>query len=308
IDYPEFEILFGVRTRSDTALPWIERLQRERPDLLLRIIDCTTVSPNGKVGSLIDLAREARHPVLLVNDSDIVVEPDYLRNIVAPLENPETGLVTCLYRASGSSFPAKMEALGIATDFAPSTLVAPVVGVNEFGLGSTLCFRASDLQRIGGFENIAPYIADDYQLGKRISQSGLKVHLSTIPVETHLGGGSWRDVWHHQVRWARTVRVSKGAGYSGLLITNATFWAVAAALAGLGGWAIGLIFLRLATGLLCGAGILRDPLTRRLWWLMPVRDLFGVAVWAAGLFGRTVIWRGKNMKLTSEGRLEEEVN
>jgi ceramide glucosyltransferase len=220
--------------------------------------------------------------------------------VAAPAAESRIGLVTCLYRAAASTWPGKLEALGIATDFTPSVLIAK----KEFGLGSTLCLRAAELKHIGGFEAIADYIADDYQLGKRISQTGLVVYLSKYVVETHLGSGSWRDVWNHQVRWARTIRVSRPGGYLGLPLTNATVWTIVAALAGWNWTAAGLLGLRLACGLMAGIGVLRDPLTARLWWLMPVRDLFGAAVWVAGLTGSKVIWRGIPMHLRRDGTIE----
>jgi ceramide glucosyltransferase len=303
IDAPKYEILFGVHSLDDTGVPHVRRLQQEFPDAEIRLIDSRTATPNAKVGTLIDLAREAKYPVLLVNDSDIKVPSDYLRRVASPLADSRIGLVTCLYRASASSLPASMEALSIATDFAPSALVAPLTGVKEFGLGSTLCFRAEDLRRIGGFESVASFIADDYQLGKRISRAGYAVYLSTLPVETHLGAGSWRDVWNHQVRWARTIRVSRFAGYLGLPITMATLWAIIAAAAGWYWISAALLVLRLSTGLLAGIGVLHDPLTARLWWLIPFRDLLGAAVWAAGLFGNTVLWRGRRLRLRADGTL-----
>lgn len=305
LDYPYFEILFGVSNSNDTALPHIRRLQAEFPRVPIRIVERETQAPNGKVGALVDLAQAAAHPFLLVNDSDIYVQPDYLRRVVAPLQRPEIGLVTCLYRAAALSFPSRLEALGIATDFAPSALLAPLLGVNEFGLGSTLCFRRSDLERLGGFNSIASYIADDYQLGKSISQLGLRVHLSDVSVETHLGAGSWKSVWDHQVRWARTIRSCRGVGYAGLFLANGTVWSLLALSGGLYLPAVSLIILRLAVGLTCGIGVLRDPLTVRLWWLMPVRDIFGFAVWVAGLAGRRVIWRGTRMRLDRHGRIEQ---
>jgi ceramide glucosyltransferase len=304
IQYPEFEILFGVRDSADSSVPFIERLQRDYPQVSIRIIWVRTEAPNAKVGSLIDLAREARHSVLIVNDSDIVVQRDYLDRLAGWFEDKRTGLVTCLYRAGADSFPCKWEALGIATDFAPSALVAPLVGVNEFGLGSTLAFRKSDLTLIGGFESVADYIADDYQLGKRISQSGKRVYVSRMPVETHLGAGTWKSVWDHQVRWARTIRLSRGA-YLGLPITNASIWALLASL--LGWWNIGvaLLAIRITVGLLAGLAILHDPITARLWWLMPLRDLWGFAVWVAGLSSGAVIWRGKRITLDGSGRITD---
>ncbi len=227
---PGFELLFGLYDPDDSARPLIEQLAREFPSVEIRIVDCPTVAPNAKVGTLQDLAAEARYPFLVINDSDISVPPDYLARITTVLQDPSVGLVTCLYRASASTFAATIEALGIATDFGPSALVAPFIGVREFGLGSTLALRAETLGRIGGFGRIRDFIADDYQLGKAISALGLRVVLSRMVVSTHLAG-TWRDVWNHQVRWARTIRVSQ-TGYYGLPITNATFWALTAVITG----------------------------------------------------------------------------
>jgi ceramide glucosyltransferase len=218
------------------------------------------------------------------------------------LADPEVGLVTCLYRAVGDTFAARFEALGVATDFAPSTLVARLVGVDEFAMGSTLAFRKSDLEKIGGFEALADYLADDYQLGHHLHALGLKCVLSDVIVETHLGG-SWKDVWQHQIRWARTIRVSKFYGYLGLPVTYAMLWAVVAA--ALGQWpiAIAILLIRMTMALVAGWFRMRSKDVLRLFFLIPLRDLFGVAVWLAGLFGNTVIWRGRKLRLTRDGRI-----
>jgi ceramide glucosyltransferase len=254
------------------------------------------------VGALIDLAREARHALLVVNDADIRVEPDYLLRVTAPLANPEVGLVTCLYRAEGSTFPARFEGLGIATDFAPSTLVARMVGVNNFAMGSTMAFRRLDLERIGGFEAIADYLADDFQLGRRISSLGLRCVLSDVIVTTHMGG-EWRDVWLHQVRWSRTIRVSNFWGYLGLPVTFATVWALLAALSGHEILAGATLAARMLMATTAGWSVLRSRDTLSLWLLIPFRDLFGFAVWIAGLFGDSVVWRGTRLRLDREGRI-----
>lgn len=290
----DYELLCGVPTLEDPAVPII----REFPQA--RIVVCPTLAPNAKVGILIDLVRAARYDTIVVNDSDIRVDPDYLTRVTAPLENPEVGLVTCLYRAAGDTFAARFEALGVATDFAPSALVARLAGVDEFAMGSTLAFRRTDLERIGGFEAIADYLADDYQLGHRLHSLGLKCVLSDVIVETHLGG-AWRDVWRHQVRWARTIRVSKFYGYLGLPVTYATFWALVC-----GSWRLGLALLaiRLLMAIIAGYYKMRSFDVLRLFWLIPIRDLFGVAVWFAGLFGNTVIWRGRKLHLDREGRIK----
>ena len=294
----EFELLCGVRS-GDTA----GNLIAEFPGV--RTVACTTQTPNGKVGSLIDLTRAARYPLLIVNDADIRVEPDYISHVVPPLADPKIGLVTCLYRPEGDTFAARFEGLGVATDFTPSALVARLVGVDEFALGSTMAFRRTDLDRIGGFEAIADYLADDYQLGHRIHALGLKCVLSDTIVTTRLSG-TWSDVWRHQIRWARTVRVSKFWGYIGIPVTFATVWAAVAA--GTGHFAIAsvLLALRMITATAAGWFVLRSPDVLRLWPLIPLRDLFGAAIWAVGLIGRTVSWRGRILALDSEGRIRPE--
>jgi ceramide glucosyltransferase len=291
----EYELLCGVRT-GDAAADLIAEFPAARA------VACTTKTPNGKVGSLIDLAHAARYPILIVNDADIRVAPDYLSHVVPPLDDPRVGLVTCLYRPEGDSFAARFEGLGVSTDFAPSTLVARLVGVDEFALGSTMAFRRTDLDRIGGFQAIADYLADDYQLGHRIHALGLKCVLSDAIVTTRLSG-KWSDVWRHQVRWARTVRVSKFWGYLGLPVTFATVWAAAAAADGYFGLAVALLAARMLMATTAGWFVLNSPDVLRLWLLIPLRDLYGAAVWVAGLFGRTVDWRGRIQTLDNEGRI-----
>ena len=292
----DYEFLCGVSHPNDPALPVLREFFR------VRVVDSNTPSANAKVGVLIDLAAAASHPVLVVNDADIRVAPDYLTRVTAPLADPRVGLVTCLYRPVGDTFAARFEGLGVATDFAPSALVARLLGVDEFAMGSTLAFRREDLDRIGGFAAVADYLADDYQVGHRIHGLGLNCVLSDVVVETHLGGG-WRHVWQHQVRWARTIRVSRFGGYLGLPITNATLWAMIAVACGRWDLGIALLVIRLIMAFASGWGVLRSRDVLRLWWLVPARDLFGFSVWVAGLFGDSVVWRGERLRLDRDGRI-----
>jgi ceramide glucosyltransferase len=302
-EYPEFEILFGVSDPSDPALEDIRRLKREFPGRHIEIVAVETGAPNAKVGVLAELAKRARYPLLLVNDSDIVVPPGYLRAVTAPLEDPKVGLVTCLYRGVAESWASRSEALGIATEFAPSVLVARLLGQAEFALGSTMVFRTETLRRMGGFETIAHYLADDYQLGRHISELGYRIEFAPVVVETDLGGESWAETWRHQLRWARTIRVSRPAGYFGYVVTHATFWALVALAAGQWWAAAAAIGLRMVAGAVVGAGVLHDRRIAKDFWLMPLRDLFGFAVWLAGLFGHTVQWRDRELRLHPDGRI-----
>ncbi|SPE33452.1 Glycosyl transferase, family 2 [Candidatus Sulfopaludibacter sp. SbA3] len=304
-EYPEFEILFGVSDPQDPAIADIERLRRDFPALPISLHVVSTDAANVKAGVLAELAGRARHPLLLVNDSDIRPEPGYFRAVTAPLSDPKIGLVTCLYRAAAESFPARAEALGIATEFAPSVLVARLLGVAEFALGSTMVFRAETLREIGGFQGIAEYLADDYQLGSRISRRGYRIRFASAVVETNLGSASWAQVWRHQLRWSRTIRVSRSSGYLGYVVTHATLWAIVAFAAGQPWAAAAALLLRMIAGIWIGAGILQDRHAATWFWLIPLRDLFGFAVWLGGLAGNTVDWRGQKLHLSTDGKIRK---
>ncbi len=308
-DYPApFEILFGAADPADPSLPEIARLQGEFPGVAIRVIHSTTPAANPKVGVLIDLAREARYPLLLVSDSDIQVPNGYLRRVTAPLDDAAVGIVTTLYRAAADSWPGQWEALGIAVDFAPSVLVAPLVGIREFGLGATLVFRGADLEAMGGFAAIADYLADDYQLARHITRLGKQAVISEIVVETEVGDSTWAGVWRHQVRWARTIRVCRGGGFLGLPITHTGIWILLAAIAGAWSLAAVLTIIRMMTAFVAGVLVLKSPIAVRGFWLAPVWDLWAFLVWIAGLCGSTVIWRDGALKLTRDGKLLRQVS
>ncbi len=300
--YPEFEILFGISQPGDPAVQDIERLQRGFPSLSIRIIDTTNDAPNGKVGSLEILAREAKFDILLVNDGDITVERDYLKSVVSLLSDHKVGLVTGMYRARGASIAANAEALGIITEFVPSVLVARLLSSGGFALGATMAFSKEDLAGIGGFAAIRDYLADDYQLGARIAALGKRIAMCDSVVVTNLGAGSWHDVWKHQVRWSRTIRVSRPVGYAGYLVTQATLWCLLAALTG--HWRIALageLVRLIAAG--TAMWTMGDYEMSHLAFV-PLRDLFGFAVWCGGMFGNTVEWRGIRFRLKRDGRIE----
>lgn len=302
--YSKFEIIFGVSDPEDPAATEVYRLQQHYPQADIRLLVVGTVAaPNAKVGTLIELARSARYPVWVVNDSDIRVDPEYLAKVIAPLEDPAIGLVTCLYRVKPHNVAAAWEALGIVTDFMPSTLVAQFLGVREFGLGSTLAFRAADLEQVGGFAALADYLADDYQLAKRITGLGKRALLSTYTVETALGDATWTGIWRHQIRWARTIRTSKASGYAGLPITHAGLWATIALASGAWLPAAVLLTLRMASAFLTARFILRSPLAL-FFGLAPAWDLYAFCIWATSYTGRTMRWRDRVLTIDSQGRIQ----
>jgi ceramide glucosyltransferase len=289
----------------------IEKLIVEFPDRAIRLVRCDKdLGVNGKVSSLAQMTAVAAYDFLLVNDSDIRVEPDYLRQVMTELQTPETGLVTCLYRGvPAGTLGSALESLGISTDFMAGVLAArQIEGGLRFGLGSTLALRKRDLEAIGGFEAIADYLADDYELGRRISERNLKVTLSESVVETYLPGYNLAGFLSHQLRWARTIRASRPSGYAGLLFTFTLPWAVLTLILARGAswaWAMFAIALaaRVTMAFITATLVLRDRQFWRWSWLLPLRDFLAVPIWIGGLAGRKIIWRGerfhlKNGKLT----------
>lgn len=309
-DYPGYEIIFGVSDPDDPAAASVLQLQREFPERSIRLVVCRDrLGANVKVSNLEQMLSVARYQHLLVNDSDIRVEPDYLRRIMAPLTDERVGMVTCLYRGvPARTLGSRLESLGISTDFCAGVLVArQLEGGLRFGLGSTLAFRRADLERIGGFKSIVDFLADDYELGRRIAGLGLQVMLSDVVVETHLPAYDLGDFLSHQLRWARGVRDSRAGGYIGLVFTYGLMWGLFALIAGGAApwsWAVlGVtVLLRLAVALTVGSAVLEGRRLLGSLWLLPVRDLVAVLVWIASFAGHTVTWRGDRFELR-KGRL-----
>jgi ceramide glucosyltransferase len=310
LHYPEYEIVFGVSDAGDSACDVIRRLQTQYPARAIKLVFCEhALGTNVKVSNLAQMIAVARHDFLVVNDSDIRVAPDYLRKAITPLLSPGVGLVTCLYRGvAASTLGSRLEALTISTDFAPGVLSARFLERGlSFGLGSTLAFRRQDLAAIGGFESFLDYLGDDYELGHRIAATGKRVELSSAAVATFLPAYTLRQFWQHQLRWMRTVRDARRSGYIGLVFTFGLPWALAMLLAAGGAaWAWALFALtvgaRLAVGIGAGLAALQDWQVLRNILLLPVRDLLAPLIWAAGLVGNRIHWRGDDFYL-KDGRL-----
>ena len=304
-DYPEYEIIFGVSDANDPALQFVERVTAEFPERAIVVVLCSEkLGANTKISNLAQMLPKARYEHLIVNDSDIRVEPDYLRRVAAPLADPKTGMVTCLYRGiAGSTLGSRLESLGISTDFAAGVLAARQLenGIH-FGLGSTLAFRRRDLETTGGFEVLADYLGDDYEIGRRMSALGLEVELSNVVVETFLPQYRLGEFLQHQLRWARNIRDSRRGGYIGLGLTFGIPWAVLALVFSRGAswaWALlGLVVaLRAMLALTLGWTVLRDRQVFRLLWLIPLRDLVAMGIWLAGFVGHRITWRGETFEL-----------
>jgi ceramide glucosyltransferase len=313
-EYPKFQLIFGVSDPADPAVEVVRKLQAKYPNLPIELIVCDRVlGTNIKVSNLAQMLPAAHHELLLVNDSDIRVPADYLQQVIAPLADASVGLVTCLYRGVAGPTPcptlgSRLEALGISTDFVPGVLSAKFLEKGlHFGLGSTLAFRRRDLESIGGFEALLDYLADDYELGRRIAATGKRIELSATTVATFLPAYTLRQFFYHQLRWSRTIRDARRWGYAGLLFTFGLPWALVTLLATSGAeWAWALlattVVVRLAVGFVAAEVVLHDRQALRNVVLLPLRDLIAPFVWAASFMGNRIHWRGDAFDL-KDGRL-----
>ena len=309
-DYSDSQLIFGVSDANDPAIELIQKLKQHYPGRQIDLVICErTLGTNIKVSNLVQMLAAARYPVLLVNDSDICVPHDYLKNVIAKLNDKGVSLVTCLYRGRpADTLGSRLEALGISTDFVPGVLSARLLENGlRFGLGSTLAFRRSDLDAVGGFESLLDYLADDYELGQRISALGKRVELAETVVDTFLPPYSLRGFFEHQLRWARTIRDVRRWGYLGLALTFGVAWALLTVVLAQGAaWAWALFGLtaaaRLGVAIISAESVLNDRASTRDLYLLPLRDLIAPIVWALSFVGNRVRWRG-DLYYLKQGRL-----
>jgi ceramide glucosyltransferase len=300
-DYPEYEILFCVTDESEPAIPVIERLIRDFPERAIRLlIGSDPVGVSDKVNKLARMSREARHDVLIVTDSDVRVDRGFLRAIVALFDDPQVGGVTCLYRGiTDGSFAADLEALGNSADFAPGVLVAWLGGGRhlDFMLGAVMATMKQHLAAIGGFETLADYLCDDYELGNRIAARGRRIELSPFPVAIDYPHQTLAEAFRHQLRWNLAIRYSRPWGHLGMIFTHGLVWALVGIFLA-HSWQGALAFtaayslLRVDVALSVGARGMGDDLIRRKQWMLPVRDAFAFVVWLASFFPQRIHWRG----------------
>jgi ceramide glucosyltransferase len=309
-DYPEYEILFCVNDLEDAAVPLIRDLAAEFPERSIRLLSSAPqIGPNRKVNNLAELAREARHELLVQSDGDVRVEANYLRELAAPFEKAETGVVSCFYRGvTQRNLWAEIEALGAATDFSAGVLVADWMEGVTFALGASVATTKTWLKKIGGYEALTNVLADDYEIGNRVAKANGRVMVSREVVETMYPALTFAKFWEHQTRWARTVRLCRPWSYVGLLFTHGLPLAMLGAMvtgsataraAYLGAYLV----LRWALAWTVGVYGLRDDPTRRKWWLVPFRDAIHFAVWLGSFFSNRVTWGESEFRLTARGEI-----
>jgi ceramide glucosyltransferase len=299
-----FQVVFGVRDRQDPAVGVVQRLQAELPhrDLVL-VVNPTQHGASAKVSNLINMMAAARHGHLVLADSDVLVDPDYLARQVLPLLDPEVGLVTCVYR--GLPRPGLWSLLGalfINDWFLPSVQVAALFGSRAFAFGASIALSRATLDSIGGFAAIADQLADDYRLGELTRLKGLRTVLSEVIVATWVDERTFSELVRHELRWLRTIRIVRPGGYSLSFITFCLPLALVGTLLSQGTSLAGaLLVVTLAGRLLLHCLARRPGAPLRQMLAIPLGDLLGVALWVWGFATRRVHWRDARYRVARDG-------
>ncbi len=308
--YPEFQMVFGVRDAQDSSVDLVRQLEADFPQIPIDlVVSGEEIGPNPKVNNLNNMLPHTRHDIIVLLDSDIRLGPDFLKTVIAELlQNPD-GAVTCLYRAGEApGIPSTLEAIGISAEFAPGVLVANAGGGISFAFGAAIAIGKETFEAIGGFPAIAAHLADDYMIGNLVRKAGHPVGLSRYVVETVLSRLTIGEFFRHQVRWSRGIRACNPWGHTGSIITNGTvlglLYLIFSGFSAFG-WAVFLaaIVMRFAMAKAVGIHTLRDEILRRNLHLLPLRDLFSFLIWCTALFGKTVEWRGKKFRLDKSGTM-----
>jgi ceramide glucosyltransferase len=315
-DYPEFEILFCARHNSDAGLQAARRVAARFPHVKARILTCGEPPwPNARTFSLEIMRREALYPILVTSDSDVRVGPDYLASVVEPLSDPRVGMVTCLYRGvTRHGFWAQLEAVGMSVEMTSGVLVANMLEGMKFALGPSMTIRQSTVEKIGGFEKVAEFYADDFVLGNWTAKAEETVVLSSYIIEHYVLNASLKNSIAHQQDWVTSTRFSRPMGHLGTVLTYAVPYGLLglAVLSATGHIALGLALLaftlldRILLCLLVAGCVVRDRSALRKAWLYPLRDFMGFCFWVRSYLGtRRLCYHGYPYELLSEGRLRK---
>ena len=309
-DYPEFQVVFSVQDPDDPALPLLKKIgQAFGSKRVSVVIGNRRVGPNGKINNLLGALPYAQYDTLVISDSDVHLKPDYLKAIIAPLADPNVGCVCTLYKATHADrWFEKMELLTLNADFVPSVIFASVTGASKFCLGSSVALRCSSLKEIGGFETLADYLTEDYEMGRRLWTSGKRVAVVPYFVETVVDLEKASRWWNHQVCWDQKTRAAQPAGFFATLLIRSVPFALlfaASRLADAGGLLVlgGVMGLRLATAAVILGWGLQDREGLRNLALLPLRDLTSIISWLLAFTKKTVSWRGAELMLGHDGRL-----
>ncbi len=309
-DYPEFQVVFSVQDPEDAAVPLLKKIQREfGPERVTVAIENCRPGANGKINNMVGGLKHARHDMLVISDSDVLLKPDYLKTIIAPLSDPDVGCTCTLYKAAGAdAWFEKMELLTLNADFMANVIFAHVSGASKFCLGASAALHRSTLEEIGGLEALSDYLVEDYEMGRRIWTLGKKVSIIPYFVDTTVDLKSPSQWWSHQVYWDQNTRSARPLAFFSTALVRSVPFSILYAAARLGDavglWVMaGAIFLRFASSaMILGKG-LQDREGLRNLGLLIFRDISSLATWLLAFTKRTTVWRGTSFVLTRDGRL-----
>ena len=308
-DYPgPIQVVFGVQDPGDGAVAVVEHLQKTQAarDLDL-VIDTKVHGLNRKVSNLVNMAPRIRHDVVVLADSDMRVDPDYLSRVTAALDEPGVGAVTCLYYGVPvAGLWSSLSALAINAHFLPGVVFGSALGLARPCFGSTLALRRQTLGEIGGFIAFVDCLADDYAMGAALRARGHKISIPPFAVAHICTEASARDFWRHELRWARTIKSIDPLGYAGSILAHPLPWALIAALLGAGSTAFLPAIAIAVASIGCRMALLRQverayALPPQAYWLVPARDLLSFILFVVSFFGRDVSWKGHRYRMVAGG-------
>jgi ceramide glucosyltransferase len=311
-DYPgAIQFVFGVQDPNDSAIPVVKSLMQRYPGLDVQlVVDGASHGSNRKVSNLINMGRVARRPVIVVTDSDVAVDPNYLRTVAAGLAQPGVGLVTCLYRGlSNGGFWSQLSAMAVNDHFLPGVVLGLALGLARPCLGSTIALSRETLSRIGGFETVANQLADDYALGEAVRRAGLRVALPSLLVAHSSEEKSLNEVVRHELRWARTIFTVAPVGYISSGVTHALPLAlIGAVLRGFDAWGLAAVLGALTCRLFLKYRLTREfELPKPNYGLLFARDILSFAVYLGSFWSTRVSWRGQDFTVAPDGTLQATV-
>ncbi len=309
-DYGEYQVLFGVRSAIDPAIPFVRQVIEEFPDRDMElVVSDRIIGPNYKISNVANMAERAKHDILVISDSDMRVDPHYLKAVVAPFARDEIGAATCLYSGHArGGIASRLAAMFVNDWFLPSALIPEGLAEQKYCFGATMAVRHRVLEEAGGFRALANFLADDYMLGKFVTDCGYRIALIPCIVANVMHERSIQSIFQHELRWARTIRSVQPVGYAASAITEILPISI---LAGIAAWMTGMSAgwvaapIALALGLrvvlhraVSTAGATRSP------WLIPIRDMLSLAVRISSYFGRRVTWRENAFTVMDDNRIE----
>lgn len=309
-DYPEYQVVFSVQDPSDAAIPLLKEIQQEfGSDRVTVAVENCRIGTNGKINNMIGGLKHARHDILVISDSDVFLKPGYLKTIVAPLADPGIGCTCTFYKAAAArTWFEKIELLSLNADFMANVLFAHVTGASKFCLGASAALHRSTLEKIGGFEGLADYLVEDYEMGRRIWKLGKRVDIIPYFVDTMVDLKHPSQWWNHQVYWDQNTRAARPYAFFATALVRSVPFSILFAAVQLGSvLGLGIMTAAVILRILSGAAILgwglKDREGLRSLWLLPLRDISSLITWLLAFTKKTTVWRGTRFILTRDGRL-----